>query len=141
MVRTERYKYCVFSRGTQRESLVDLRVDPGEMIDLATDPKHREVLLQHRELLARFGRERHDALATELLADNVKARPFEQPAQTSPKAAGKNRRGRASVTQPTEPQPGQRETDAPGAEAGLPTRINGIRFLPRRSTLRARSVR
>lgn len=76
MVRTERYKYCVYSRGNQRESLVDLQSDPGEMVDLARDPKYREVLLQHRELLARFGKEQNDPLAAELLADNVKPIPF-----------------------------------------------------------------
>jgi choline-sulfatase len=76
MVRTERYKYCVFSRGNQRESLVDMQADPGETTDLATDPKYREVLLQHRELLTRFGKEQHDPLVAELLADQVKPIPF-----------------------------------------------------------------
>ncbi len=76
MVRTERYKYCVFSRGHQRESLVDMQADPGETTDLATDPKYREILLQHRELLARFGREQNDPLVAGLLADNVKPIPF-----------------------------------------------------------------
>ena len=76
MVRTERYKYCVYSRGNQRESLVDLQTDPGEMVDLARDPKYREVLLQHRELLGRFGKEHNDPLATELLAEDVKPIPF-----------------------------------------------------------------
>ncbi len=76
MVRTERYKYCLYSRGTRRESLVDLQTDPGEMNDLASDPNHRNVLLMHRELLARFGRDCKDPLVAELLADNVKPIPF-----------------------------------------------------------------
>lgn len=76
MVRTDRYKYCVFSRGQQRESLVDMQADPGETTNLAMDPKHREVVRQHRALLTRFGREQNDALAIELLADNVKPIPF-----------------------------------------------------------------
>lgn len=76
MVRTERYKYCIYSRGNRRESLVDLQTDSGEMNDLAADPKHRDVLLTHRELLARFGKEHNDPLVAELLADNVKAVPF-----------------------------------------------------------------
>jgi arylsulfatase A-like enzyme len=76
MVRTERYKYCVYSRGNQRESLVDLQSDSGEMVDLASDPTYREVLLQHRELLARFGKEHNDPLVTELLAEDVKPIPF-----------------------------------------------------------------
>jgi len=76
MVRTDRYKYCVFTRGNRRESLVDMQADPGETTDLATDPKYREVLLQHRRLLAQFGKERHDDLAVELAADPGKPVPF-----------------------------------------------------------------
>jgi len=77
MVRTGRYKYCIYEKGLQRESLVDLQSDPGEMVNLATDPKHREVLLQHRELLAQFGRDHSDPLAAKLLADDVKPVPFQ----------------------------------------------------------------
>jgi len=76
MVRTDQYKYCVYSRGHQRESLVDLRNDPGEMINLATDSNYREVLLRHRALLAQFAKEHHDPLVADLLADNVKPMPF-----------------------------------------------------------------
>jgi len=76
MVRSERYKYCIYSRGRQRESLVDLQEDPGETNDLATDPRYREVLLEHRALLARFGVEHKDALVADLLADDVKPIPF-----------------------------------------------------------------
>lgn len=76
MLRADRYKYCVFGRGQQRESLVDLQTDPGETTNLASDPKYREILLQHRELLAQFGRQQHDPLVATLLADNVKPIPF-----------------------------------------------------------------
>lgn len=76
MVRSERYKYCVYSYGKQRESLVDMRNDPGETVNLAADPAHRAALLEHRELLARFGREHKDPLAATLLADDVKPIPF-----------------------------------------------------------------
>jgi len=76
MVRTDRYKYCVFSRGRQRESLVDMQADPGETVNLAVDPKYREILLQHRALLTRFGQEQNDPLVKELLADNVKPIAF-----------------------------------------------------------------
>jgi arylsulfatase A-like enzyme len=81
MVRTDRYKYCIYSRGRQRESLVDLRSDPGETIDLATDPKYREVLLEHRRLLAQFGGEHNDPLVAELLADDAKPIPFPRQAE------------------------------------------------------------
>jgi arylsulfatase A-like enzyme len=76
MIRTERYKYCVFQYGLQRESLVDLAKDPGETVDLANDPAQRKVLLEHRDLLRKFAAERGDKLVAELLADDIKARPF-----------------------------------------------------------------
>lgn len=76
MVRTDRFKYCLFSQGTRRESLIDMQTDPGEMNDLATDPEHRETLLRHRGLLAQFGKQHNDTLVTRLLADNVKPVPF-----------------------------------------------------------------
>jgi arylsulfatase A-like enzyme len=76
MVRTKRYKYCVYSRGRHRESLVDLENDPGEIKNLAGDPDYRMILLEHRALLARFGKEDHDPLVAKLLADDVKPIPF-----------------------------------------------------------------
>ena len=90
MVRSDRYKYCVYGRGNQRESLVDLQADSGETVDLATNPKYRDVLLQHRELLARFGKEHNDPLVSELLADGVKPIPFapsDAPVKTKRKKA------------------------------------------------------
>jgi choline-sulfatase len=88
MVRTDRYKYCVYSRGQQRESLIDMQADPGEMNNLATDPDYRNAILEHRALLARFGEENKDVLVTELLADNVKPIPFAD----SPAPAKRNRK-------------------------------------------------
>lgn len=71
MLRTERYKYCVYSKGNQRESLVDLQNDPGEMKNLAVDPKFRNELLRHRALLLKFGRKYRDKLIPKLLANDV----------------------------------------------------------------------
>jgi len=76
MVRTDRFKYCVYQYGTQRESLVDLKNDPGEMNDLATDPGFRDAILEHRQLLSQFGAKHNDPLTAELLADDVKPVPF-----------------------------------------------------------------
>lgn len=77
MLRTERFKYCVYAHGEHRESLVDLATDPGETTNLARDAAYRTVLLEHRERLRQFGREHHDALVATLLADDVKPRPFD----------------------------------------------------------------
>jgi len=76
MVRTERYKYCVYSRGEQRESLVDLQADPGETKDVARDAGSRQTLLQHRALLMTFAKEHNDPLAASLLANDVHPQPF-----------------------------------------------------------------
>jgi len=88
MVRTERYKYCVYDQGERRESLVDLQADPGEMKDLARDAAHRQVLLEHRALLARFGQDHNDPLAVSLLANDVPPRPFT--ANATPDSKGKS---------------------------------------------------
>lgn len=54
MIRSERYKYCAYSEGTQRESLVDLVSDPGEMKNLAAKPHHKSVLNEHRAMLSEW---------------------------------------------------------------------------------------
>ena len=82
MVRSDRYKYCVYSddkqerelldlatlsgerkelerqrvllRTTRQESLIDMKNDPGEMNNLAEDPAYRKVLEQHRQYLQDF---------------------------------------------------------------------------------------
>ncbi|NBQ57194.1 MAG: DUF4976 domain-containing protein [Opitutaceae bacterium] len=76
MIRTDRYKYCVYAHGQTRESLIDLGKDPGEMTDLARDPAHRQILLTLRERLRKWGVENHDPLIAEMLADDVKPRAF-----------------------------------------------------------------
>jgi len=91
MVRSDRYKYCVYSEGqqtlpavdistlsgekknleeqrlllrtTRQESLIDMQNDPGEMKNLAKDPAYREVLLQHRKYLEEFRQEHGDTFS------------------------------------------------------------------------------
>jgi len=72
MIRTERYKYCIYDHGQRRESLVDLQTDPGETRNLAGNPDYRKILLEHRALLARFAEENNDPLALSMLANDVK---------------------------------------------------------------------
>jgi arylsulfatase A-like enzyme len=97
MVRTARYKYCVYSRGERRESLVDLQADPGEMKDLARDPNHRQTLLEHRALLTTFGTEHNDPLIASLLANDVQPQPFTaEPPQNTKAKRGKKAASPAS---------------------------------------------
>jgi arylsulfatase A-like enzyme len=51
MVRSQRFKYCVYNEGTVRESLVDMQNDPGEMKNLASAPQFKDVLNEHRKYL------------------------------------------------------------------------------------------
>jgi arylsulfatase A-like enzyme len=63
MVCSGRYKYSVYATGQQREFLVDLQTDPGEMKNLAGDPAESTELDRHRDLLDRWVRETDDRLA------------------------------------------------------------------------------
>ncbi|MBN1910761.1 MAG: sulfatase-like hydrolase/transferase [Pirellulales bacterium] len=60
MVRTDRYKYCVYSSGQHREQLFDMQTDPGETRNLAPDPAHHEILNRHRRLLLDWAKETRD---------------------------------------------------------------------------------
>ncbi len=51
MLRTHRYKYCLYASGEPRESLVDIEKDPGEMHNLAGNPEYKAVLNRHRSYL------------------------------------------------------------------------------------------
>jgi len=51
MVRTDRFKYIVFSHGQRPEVLFDLTTDPGETRNLAANPEFVVELQRHRRLL------------------------------------------------------------------------------------------
>lgn len=67
MVRTDRYKYCLYDVGKRRESLVDMQADPGELVNLAGKPEGRDALLKHRGYLRDFAQEHKDAVALAML--------------------------------------------------------------------------
>jgi arylsulfatase A-like enzyme len=60
MVRSRRYKYCIYSEGRRRESLVDMEKDPGEMENLAENSAYRDILESHRGMLAGFRKNTND---------------------------------------------------------------------------------
>lgn len=60
MLRTDRYKYCVYERGDQREQLFDMEADPGETINLAVKAEHQDTLNQHRQRVAQWAVETSD---------------------------------------------------------------------------------
>ncbi len=63
MIRSDHYKYCVYTSGKIRESLVDLRADPGEMKNLAGKAGFEKHLNRHREFLKQWIKESNDVTA------------------------------------------------------------------------------
>ena len=51
MVRTEEFKYAVYSWGANREQLMDMVADPSEMVNLAVETRYADVLADHRRRL------------------------------------------------------------------------------------------
>jgi arylsulfatase A-like enzyme len=60
MLRTGRFKYCVYDSGKYREQLVDLENDPGEMTNLANEKAYKAILDKHRQLLKEWLRRSRD---------------------------------------------------------------------------------
>ena len=52
MIHDGRYKYSLHDEGANREMLIDLKTDPGEMKNLAADGAHKAVLTDLRKRLA-----------------------------------------------------------------------------------------
>lgn len=67
MVRSERYKYCLYSEGKRRESLVDMVDDPGEMVNQADNPDYRDILNKHRAYLKKHAMQYQDETALKML--------------------------------------------------------------------------
>ena len=51
MIRSKRFKYCIYDSGENREFLVDLENDPGEMCNIANNQIYKKALNKQRELL------------------------------------------------------------------------------------------
>ncbi len=69
MLRTDRYKYCLYSEGRERESLVDMKTDPGEMVNQASNPDFKRVLNRHRRHLKEFAEQHGDTVALGMLQE------------------------------------------------------------------------
>jgi len=61
MVRSRRFKYCVFDLGTRRESLIDMKIDPGETNNLAGKKEYKQELERHRQYLREWCRSTNDS--------------------------------------------------------------------------------
>ena len=69
MLRTVRFKYCVYKDGKLRESLVDLVKDPGEMNNLAGQAGFEKHLNKHREFMQKWIMESKDEEAKAFAID------------------------------------------------------------------------
>lgn len=61
LIRTPTHAYHCHDWGQHREQLFDLRIDPGECINLAIEMRYRDVLNRHRKLLADWCAATNDA--------------------------------------------------------------------------------
>ena len=60
MLRTTKYKYCIYDTGKNREQLFDMQKDPGEMVNLALKEAYRKELEMHREIIAEWAKKTKD---------------------------------------------------------------------------------
>lgn len=67
MVRSVNYKYCLYSEGNDKESLVDMQFDPGELVNQAKNPVYKKILEQHRGYLKEHAKINHDTMALKML--------------------------------------------------------------------------
>ena len=67
MVRSERYKYCLYDTLNNREELFDLKNDPGETKNIAGDKEMRNLLVKHRGYLEEFALKYKDVYAMKML--------------------------------------------------------------------------
>jgi arylsulfatase A-like enzyme len=65
MLRTGRFKYCIYDSSRHREQLIDLRHDPGEMKNLANVDGYKDILHRHRQLLRDWVQRTGDRIAEE----------------------------------------------------------------------------
>lgn len=60
MLRGNQFKYWVNSEGEQRETLYDLKNDPGEMVNIACDPRYKNDLEKCREDMINWAERNRD---------------------------------------------------------------------------------
>jgi len=60
MIRTDKYKYCIYDKGEHREQLFHMENDPGEMNNLVYDEELKKVLDKHRKLILEWASETQD---------------------------------------------------------------------------------
>ena len=67
MLRTDRFKYCIYDSGRHPEQLIDMKNDPGEMKNLAEIPAFKSVLNRHRQLMKNWVERTGDRIAVKYI--------------------------------------------------------------------------
>jgi len=78
MVRSDRFKYCLYDEGDRRESLIDMEKDLGEMVNEAGNPAFEDVLMRHRAWIEEHAKRYGDDEALRML-DHVEKKPANNP--------------------------------------------------------------
>ena len=60
MIRTKKYKYCIYDNGNNREQLFNMENDPGEMQNLVNKEEFKEILQDHRKLITNWADSTND---------------------------------------------------------------------------------
>jgi arylsulfatase A-like enzyme len=68
MVRSARYKYCLYEQGQRREAWFDMQKDPGEMVNISTPAANAGIIREHRAYLKEHGERYGDEVALNMLA-------------------------------------------------------------------------
>ena len=71
MIRTGRYKYCIYDSGEHSEQLIDLNEDPGEMRNLAYDKGTKEILDKHNQLLKYWIKKTGDVISAKYVFNGI----------------------------------------------------------------------
>ncbi len=66
-LRTDRFKYSIYDSGENREQLIDLKNDLGEMSNLAGRADYKNVLNKHRKLMRGWVKKTGDKIAAEYI--------------------------------------------------------------------------
>ncbi len=61
MIRTEKFKYCIYDNGANREQLFDMENDSLEMNNLVINDKYMGELQKHRKLILSWAKKTNDA--------------------------------------------------------------------------------
>jgi arylsulfatase A-like enzyme len=69
MLRTDRFKYCIYDSGRHPEQLIDMKNDPGEMKNLAEIPAFKSVLNRHRQLMKNWVERTGDRSTVKYICD------------------------------------------------------------------------